>query len=65
MGCSPTSTMGLGLISVSSARRVPRPPARMTTFIRYRFLTSGVSALVFKNRLKGGPPARSHWPEAR
>src|SRR5713101_1016131 len=31
IGCPPTSTMGFGLTSVSSARRVPRPTARMTT----------------------------------
>src|ERR1041385_4174704 len=33
IGRSPISTMGLGLSAVSSARRVPKPPARMTTFI--------------------------------
>src|SRR5450756_144001 len=32
IGRSPISTMGLGLEAVSSDRRVPRPPARMTTF---------------------------------
>src|SRR5215831_17457522 len=31
-GSPPISIIGLGLISVSSARRVPRPPARITTF---------------------------------
>src|SRR6185369_434215 len=33
MGCPPTSTSGLGLISVISLRRVPTPPAKMTAFI--------------------------------
>src|SRR6478735_1241816 len=33
IGNPPTSIMGLGFTSVSSARRLPRPPARMTTFI--------------------------------
>src|ERR1035437_2493105 len=32
IGRSPISTMGLGLEAVSSDSRVPRPPARMTTF---------------------------------
>src|SRR3982751_1804499 len=34
MGRPPICTIGLGLISVSSERRVPIPPARMTAFIR-------------------------------
>jgi hypothetical protein len=33
MGFPPISTMGLGLISVSSASRVPNPPASMAVFI--------------------------------
>src|SRR5450759_774248 len=32
IGRSPISTIGLGLAAVSSDRRVPSPPARMTTF---------------------------------
>src|SRR5450759_355089 len=32
IGRSPISTMGLGLAAVSSDRRVPSPPARITTF---------------------------------
>src|SRR5262249_19927837 len=32
IGRLPISTIGLGLISVSSASRVPRPPASITTF---------------------------------
>src|SRR5689334_3212592 len=32
MGWPPTSTIGFGLTTVSSASRVPRPPARITTF---------------------------------
>src|SRR6266478_732618 len=31
-GRPPISSMGFGTTAVSSARRVPRPPARMTTF---------------------------------
>lgn len=34
MGRAPISTSGLGLTTVSSARRVPRPPARITTRMR-------------------------------
>src|SRR4051812_39785266 len=37
IGWPPISTMGLGLTSVSSARRVPRPPERIATFIRPAF----------------------------
>ena len=33
MGYSPTSTIGFGLSVVSSDRRLPRPPARIPTFI--------------------------------
>src|SRR4051812_43674577 len=32
IGLPPTSTIGLGRRDVSSASRVPRPPARMTAF---------------------------------
>ena len=32
-GRPPTSTMGLGRVTVSSVSRVPRPPARMTAFM--------------------------------
>jgi hypothetical protein len=32
IGWPPISTSGFGLTSVSSERRVPSPPARMTTF---------------------------------
>src|SRR5262245_29577829 len=34
IGRPPISTIGLGLTSVSSASRVPDPPAKMATFIR-------------------------------
>ena len=34
IGRPPISTIGLGRVSVSSVNRVPRPPARITTFIR-------------------------------
>src|SRR5690606_11195463 len=33
IGRPPISTIGLGLMAVSSERRVPNPPASMTTFI--------------------------------
>src|SRR5436189_6179619 len=33
MGRPPISTIGFGLISVSSESRVPSPPARMTAFM--------------------------------
>src|SRR5437763_16543386 len=33
IGRPPTSTLGLGLSVVSSDRRVPRPPARITVFM--------------------------------
>src|SRR6187200_1075941 len=33
IGRSPTGTIGLGRNSVSSRRRVPRPPQKITTFI--------------------------------
>src|SRR2546422_4330653 len=36
IGRSPISPMGLGRAAVSSDRRVPRPPARMTTFTTRR-----------------------------
>ncbi len=32
IGMPPISIIGFGLVSVSSAKRVPRPPARITTF---------------------------------
>src|SRR5262245_14984179 len=34
IGRPPISTIGLGLISVSSLSRVPSPPARMTHFMK-------------------------------
>src|SRR5262245_26536536 len=33
IGRSPTGTMGLGRYSVSSRKRVPKPPQNITTFI--------------------------------
>jgi hypothetical protein len=33
IGRPPISTIGFGLIAVSSLSLVPRPPAKMTTFI--------------------------------
>ena len=37
IGFPPISTIGFGLISVSSERRVPNPPANNSTFIFYLF----------------------------
>src|ERR1051325_10791350 len=36
IGLPPISTIGLGRIAVSSAKRAPFPPARITTFISMR-----------------------------
>src|SRR3546814_7279040 len=36
LGLPPISTMGLGRVAVSSLRRVPRPPAKITAFIKSR-----------------------------
>jgi len=33
IGSPPISTIGFGLMTVSSARRVPNPPARITAFM--------------------------------
>jgi hypothetical protein len=33
IGFPPISTIGFGFITVSSERRVPNPPAKITTFI--------------------------------
>jgi len=40
IGLSSIKTIGLGLLSVSSESRVPKPPARMMTFmtISYRLI---------------------------
>src|ERR1017187_8627376 len=40
IGRSPTGTIGLGRNSVSSRKRVPRPPQKITTFI-YLFFAGG------------------------
>src|SRR5262245_31887576 len=37
MGFPPISTMGFGLMVVSSDRRVPNPPARIATFMSVSF----------------------------
>jgi len=41
IGLSPISTMGFGLRCVSSDNLVPRPPAKITTFILYNFKNYG------------------------
>jgi hypothetical protein len=38
IGFPPISTIGLGLTAVSSESLVPKPPARMTAFMRISFL---------------------------
>src|SRR4051794_27021256 len=44
MGRPPSSTIGFGRMTVSSLRRVPSPPARMTVF-RRRMITDDCRAL--------------------
>jgi hypothetical protein len=44
-------TMGLGLTTVSSERRVPRPPARMTVFKAWLGFMIG-SAFMVKGKAK-------------
>src|SRR5689334_22490457 len=49
IGRPPISTSGFGRVSVSSARRVPYPPARMTTFTEagsYRIGSLPLAAMV-------------------
>src|SRR5438874_2031860 len=43
MGFPPISTMGFGLTAVSSVRRVPTPPARITAFIDERRLVGAAA----------------------
>src|SRR4030042_4171495 len=52
MGLPPISIMGFGLMPVSSERRVPIPPARMTTFILFFPFFHSIYAChhVFQNR---------------
>src|SRR6185369_373068 len=45
IGRPPISTIGFGRTSVSSARRVPRPPARITHFIEEALYRVGPSGL--------------------
>ena len=47
MGFPPISTIGLGLMTVSSLRRVPNPPASITTFVSTTWNTIGLSKLYF------------------
>ena len=49
IGRPPTSTRGLGRNSVSSRRRVPKPPANITTCI-FRHLSNGTQSLIIQNR---------------
>ena len=48
IGRLPTSTRGLGRNSVSR-RRVPKPPASITTYI-FRHLSNGTQSLIIQNR---------------
>src|SRR2546427_377392 len=59
IGWPPISTMGFGLVSVSSERRVPSPPARMTTFMRPDMLPAGPGISCGGG---GGSPGRSPFP---
>src|SRR5208282_4270779 len=43
MGLPPISTIGLGLVPVSSLIRVPRPPARITAFKIRSFVDKGLA----------------------
>src|SRR5450432_2124798 len=43
IGRSPTGTIGLGRNSVSSRKRVPKPPQKITTFIFKSFADSKIS----------------------
>ena len=66
IGRSPMPTSGLGTRSVSSRRRVPRPPARITTGIR----SSGVSRLLMRARARrsassSSPASTSSWRRGR
>src|ERR1700686_2336567 len=53
IGWPPISTIGLGLSSVSSERRVPSPPARITTFIRADMLPGAPRAAGSASRCGG------------
>src|ERR1700730_6674570 len=59
IGMPPISTIGLGRISVSSARRVPNPPASIPTFIR-----SSDDCLLPLRRAALTKPHNRHWPVA-
>src|SRR6476661_5092097 len=61
IGRPPISTIGLGFVSVSSARRVPSPPARMTTFSPGLFARAR-RAVVIEVRLPCTFPARLERP---
>src|SRR4030095_17134651 len=50
IGFPPISTIGLGLLSVSSERRVPRTPARMTAFFTIEVPTDSAATVVTPNK---------------
>lgn len=54
IGFPPISIMGLGRIEVSSEIRVPRPPARMTAFIKLNSLCCVASSSLRCNFLNSG-----------
>ena len=59
IGLPPISTIGFGRVAVSSLRRVPRPPARMTAFIgepsRQNYAAAEHTNASEKNLLSGKP----------
>src|SRR4051794_15866006 len=64
MGLPPTSTMGLGRSEVSSLKRLPTPPARMTAFTadgssRALVQLTGVAALPMRRARLGAGSADS------
>lgn len=54
IGFPPISIMGLGRVEVSSEIRVPRPPARMTAFIKLNSLCCVASSSLRCNFLNSG-----------
>src|SRR4051794_8369172 len=61
MGRPPTSTIGFGRNSVSSRRRVPRPPHRITTFTEKGLLCRNLQALHYFTRRSVNQPLRGGY----
>src|SRR4051794_40114015 len=64
IGRPPISTIGFGRTSVSSASRVPRPPARIATFIPQHVLLGTVQtdSIDTSSRPGGALPTNQHSP---